>query len=320
MVYCFVLVICVCVFTHSRDVGAASYQVSANIHAPSSPYPAVITSPTSGTVSSATQSISGTCPVLSPQLIVTLWRDATFLGSTICNPDGTFSMSIQLQFGLNTITPKLKNITNDPGVDGAPIQLNYPELDNGNNQQPSITQQSKPNSSLKQLPISQSQPLQIESEKEFLLIAPDGSLVLTITIKDGEAPFVMLVDWGDGTSNTYRYNESGKKTVIHSYKNGSAHSITVRTTDKNGHVVTLVLGAVSSSNIKDIPIKPKSNLGTFQKYSPVVLATTAAIFTGGLLFVGLHHLGLIGNATINTGQTNLKKSKSGKSRVKNSSK
>ena len=94
----------------------------------------------------------------------------------------------------------------------------------------------------------------------------------------------------------------------------------MRTTDKNGHVVTLVLGAVSSSNIKDIPVKPKSNLGTFQKYSPVVLATTAAIFTGGLLFVGLHHLGLIGNATINTGQTNLKKSKSGKSRVKKSSK
>lgn len=296
----------------SQRARADTYQVSASIHAPTSPYPAVITQPVSGStvIGNAVQAVSGTCPVLSPQLIVLLWRDSAFLGSVPCGPGGTFSLNVTLLPGANTITPKLKNITNDPGVDGSPVTVTY---SNASPVRQTITNYDTDDIN-KNRDTQSGSSLKLESEKEFLLVAPDGTVILTITIKDGKSPYVMTVDWGDGTSSTYRYKDAGKKTIEHKYKDNAAHTVTVRTTDKNGQVVSLVLGAVAGTPVVTDKKAAQPRSSSISKY--VLISVFIAAISGCLYLFGARR-----RKTNKSTQVKVRvKSGSGKARVKKSKK
>lgn len=287
---CAALTLCLCVVVVG-NVNATDYNVNARIDAAMSPTPAAITYPvTNTTAQNPNQTISGTCPVITPALIVVLWRDTTFLGSAACATDGTFTATITLTAGLNNITPKIVNITGNSGTDGTPIQITYdapvPQTTN------TVAEDSQPaDSSTTETPQTTTPQLAIESPHEFITVGSDGQTSLVINIKDGEAPYKVDVDWGDGTTDTYTFDTAGEKTIKHRFNSGNGFTITIKTTDKNGVTVSLVLAAVSSVTIQPPSTAQKIN-NQLADVPKVIIVGGGAVAAGTAGVLALNALGL----------------------------
>jgi len=279
----------------TAKTNAATYDVTAKVHAPLSSQPAIINSPVNGFVTSTRrQVISGSCPTLNPQLFVLLWRGNDLLGSTVCS-GGNFAIEITLVQGSNNIIPKLKNVTNDAGVDGIPVTVIYDpsktptaETFEGEQTTPEPTSTS----------ITQSQ-LTVIPENDFVLIMPSGEASLTINIKDGEAPYTMTIDWGDGTIETLSFDTGGEKTLKHTFSSAHDSSISIKITDKNGRTYSLVLGAETSSPYTTTTptTKPeKSNIIKILTSAPVIVST---VLVAGFSGMQIHKINLRHNGTKN---------------------
>ncbi len=196
-----------------QKVAADEYKVTAKISAEIPSSPAVITNPQNNQVfETRSIAVSGTCPVTEPQSIVSLWRGGTMLGSSICQANGTFSISIFINRGNNAITPKIINITDDSGPDGPTLNIMYQPP---KTLSPGDTNDGAPgnnNSSGVNYPA-----LRLLADKTFFVFKPNKPSELTIYIEGGRPPYQLKVEWGDGETSNLVYDQPGKKKLLHIY-------------------------------------------------------------------------------------------------------
>ncbi len=265
-------------------VTADNLDVSAKVSAVLPTQPAV-TDPSLNNLSvSADQiAVNGSCEVTVPALIITIWRGDTLLGSTVCSPLGLFSVNVQLINGQNIIYSKIENITSDFGPDGQNVSITFrlpvPISSSGSNGISKITPaQQQVSNADEQLP------LQLVSQSDFISIVPNQEMSFTFEIKDGDSPYSLSVNWGDGTNSNYNYKSPGIKTIKHIFNKLISSSIILKITDKNGKVVTLVLGVSTS-----LPFTPAlTSLNGKSVYRPSRLTYIVA----GYIFVGSSLIGL----------------------------
>lgn len=223
----------------SNTVSAESYVVSARIAAPIPGTSAQITNPIdSSQIDSANIVISGTCPVITPAIIVTIYNNGSYIGSAGCSAAGVFSGSFSLTYGANVLIPKIVTITNDAGPEGSAITVNYP--------QPASPPTSTPTrpSTPAQSPSAPTSPvLSVKTDAPFLLIKPNQSLVWTVVISGGESPYTITVDWGDGNKKTYAATTAGEQNLEHIYTTTKNKIIRISVRDATGkEVYTTVAG------------------------------------------------------------------------------
>jgi hypothetical protein len=218
--------------------------VYARIPAPIPVDAPVITDPASDrTVSKATLIVRGTCPVITPQLVIAILDNGVEAGSTPCDANNNFAISITLQPGQNTLIARSFTITGDSGPDSNSVTVTYtppippPALgSSGNNVSP----------------------LDMTIDESFMIFSREKNVLWLGSIIGGSGPYHLRINWGDGSQNTYLFQVNGQHTATHHYRVLRPYDTTFYLTDSSGQYLTRHYAAVSAY----VPPTPTSPLIT----------------------------------------------------------
>ncbi|MFZ2544851.1 MAG: hypothetical protein WAW80_02655 [Candidatus Saccharimonadales bacterium] len=192
---------------------AVDYQVTAVVPAVMPDGAPVITSPKdNSSINSGQVQITGTCPTSQPLVIIAIYDNDVLAGSGQCMADGTFSVSITLYVGNNTIVAIMHTMTGQIGAKSTIININRV-------------------SSIHQ---SFGIPLRIIGSDVFLQISADGGVVWRGQVVGGVAPYALKIDWGDGTTDSYEITDQAEQMFPHTYKDRQFYKVIISVVDANG--------------------------------------------------------------------------------------
>lgn len=227
-------------FVLGSTASAVSYDVSASVPFPPPTQAAIINPALNNlTVQNAAFLIAGTCQVLSPVSVVSVWRGSTNLGSQNCTT-GTFSMQIILAEGSNTLIVKTANVSNVYGPDSSPIlvTLRFAQTPAASNNTPGATNLSPADNAAFNNGVTSG--LNIVPQEPFSVL-PEGNLVtLSFHINGGSTPYTVELNWGDGTTESKVVDKPGLYAFTHRYRNTGNYSVKALIKD--------VLGATTEIN------------------------------------------------------------------------
>jgi hypothetical protein len=192
---------------------ADSYDVTAEVMAPLPPeQPVMVTPGDNTTQTTSTVTITGTCPVVVPALIVVLLRDGVTIGSGSCDSLGIFRINVALVLGVNIIYAKFTTITGESGGVGYPITITYksPGITpvDGTPKNTTVTAKITPPSK---------DGLKLVFNYDTVVIKTKETTNLEFIIQSGIGPYKVVIDWGDGSSSVYTYDTAGSKALSHIY-------------------------------------------------------------------------------------------------------
>ncbi len=198
-----------------------SVGIEGKISAPPPTTPATISVPRSGQVfTSLPVTVSGLC---TGDLLVKLFKNNVFAGSAQCK-NGSYSMIIDLFDGQNDLVARVYDALDQAGPDSNTVTVTYNTDTPGFKNRVSLT----------------------------TTIAKKGAnpgqkLTWPITISDGEGPYAISVDWGDGkTPDLISRPFPGTFDIEHVYDNPGVYNIIIKATDKNGGVAYLQLVGIAN--------------------------------------------------------------------------
>lgn len=171
--------------------------------------------------------VSGICP---NGVLVKLFKNNVFAGSAQCN-NGSFSLIIDLFDGQNELVARVYDALDQAGPDSNVVAVSF------NADKPSFVSRVSLSSAIAKKGAN-----------------PGQTLVWPISVSDGEGPYAISVDWGDGkTPDLISRQFPGNFDIQHVYDNSGVYNIIIKATDKNGGVAYLQLvgvanGALSQEN------------------------------------------------------------------------
>jgi len=199
---------------------AADLHVYGKISAPLPTEPAVILSPTTGIVTHPSIDVSGTCPVITPNIIVVLAVDGNEVGSVICDI-GTFTIPTFILPGQHTLIARIYNFTEDRGPDSQPVYISF-SLPSTNTA--IINNEGQANGTS----------FTFIQDRPFVIFGPAQPAVWSGTFSGGALPYRVHIAWGDGAYNDYILNEADNHSFSHLYRSMKPHEIIVTAHDKDG--------------------------------------------------------------------------------------
>jgi hypothetical protein len=190
----------------------------------SSPPPttaATISIPRSGqSFSTLPVTVSGICP---KDLLVKMFKNNVFAGSVQCT-NGSYSLIIDLFDGQNDLVARVYDALDQAGPDSNTVTVSYVTEQVGFKSRVSLTS-----------PIAKKG------------ANPGQLLSWPITLSDGEGPYAVSVDWGDGkTPDLMSRQFPGDFNIQHTYDKPGVYNIITKATDKNGGVAYLQLVGVAN--------------------------------------------------------------------------
>jgi hypothetical protein len=243
--------------------GAGTLTVTASNPAPLPTIAAVITSPANNAVVHKAQlQVRGTCQASGPPNIVTIVDNGVIVGSTPCQSDSTFSLSIVLELGKHTLVAQTYTITDGLGPDSAPVTVFYTLK--GSTGSPATGE-------------NNASPLVVTADRAFIIFGPDKDAVWTGTITGGKQPYTVYVDWGDGNAETYTVTESGEQYFVHRYRAMRPYVINMSVTDTSGQKIERQYAAATPfipPSVTIAPTNPWNNstlLGLYGAYLLVLV-------------------------------------------------
>ncbi len=191
-------------------VWADSLDVSAQVEATLPNVVPDITTPGDNSVQvSDAVVISGTCPVVVPSLVVVLVRDNQTIGTGVCESTGTFRILVGLVLGENVIYPRFMTVTGQISGYGDPIHLTY--------RPKQVLTPADTTSNATQVPGASKNGLAIDFSYDFVQAISHTKTNLQVNIRGGKPPYRLIVQWGDGFTKEYTFNEPGLQTITHIY-------------------------------------------------------------------------------------------------------
>lgn len=178
-------------------------------------------------VSTQQVTLSGSCPKASH---IVFYRNDVLAGVAQCIGDPTFSITLDLEEGINVIKAQVFNITDDGGPLSIPLYISYVKLP-------------------KSHPAAAAPPLILSAHFTELgfLLNTQGAWALKLS--GGNPPYNLLVDWGDGSQTTYQDPVAGEYTISHTYhkvSGGVGFSINITAYDTaNRHAFLQLLTIVA---------------------------------------------------------------------------
>ncbi len=229
-----ILVVGVVLFGYSVAVFASSGPGSGSIGLtgtlPTTPpkVAATITSPTNQQhFLSSPITVSGSCPT---QTLVEIYKNNIFAGSTPCDTNGNYSLSVDLLYGQNSLTAQVYDVLNQAGPVSDPVTVFY-------DVSPSQ------NASLSPLNFSGSE-LILDTTAVYRGTFPGQVLNVPISIVGGIAPFAINVSWGDSTNEVIPRSNNQTFNASHIYQKAGTFAITLQASDIQQQVAFLTVAAI----------------------------------------------------------------------------
>lgn len=225
-------------------VTADSLYVYARNPAPIPSTAAVITSPSDGTVvHNASLTISGTCPVVTPRVIIAILDNGTELGSVACDSSNQFSIAISLNYGDHTLIARSYTITDDAGPDSTPVHVSHPD----------------PGGGLVPVPITTTTettvkvpgkydgvtPLVLTNTRPFMVYGPSKDALWVGHVSGGLKPYKMTINWGDGHTETHVLADATEQYLRHHYRQMQSYDVMIIVTDESGQRLVWHTAAVT---------------------------------------------------------------------------
>lgn len=200
---------------------SGSVGIEGRISAPPPTTPATISIPRTGQAfTTMPVTVSGICP---KDLLVKLFKNNVFAGSAQCT-NGSFSIVIDLFDGQNELVARVYDSLDQAGPDSAPVTVSY------NVDQPRVNGRISLTSTIAKKGAN-----------------PGQKLVWPITVSDGDGPYAISIDWGDGTTpDLISRPFAGSFDIEHTYENPGVYNIVIKGTDRNGGVAYLQLVGVAN--------------------------------------------------------------------------
>lgn len=202
-------------------VSASSYDVTAKVPAQLPNAAPVITSPSSGTVYDESIVVRGTCPVVQPAVIIVIYNGTNPVGSTQCSSNGTFSVAITVPYGSNSLKATIVTVTGDVGQSSSIVVITR------------LAPSSAGSTGYSGLVA----PLYIIPTDLFMIIDSDGQVTWHGKVIAGQAPYKMVINWGDGLTSRYDVASSEEQAFVHNYDAVKAYEIVITVTDASGSEV-----------------------------------------------------------------------------------
>ncbi|HSW80204.1 MAG TPA: hypothetical protein VLG47_05500 [Candidatus Saccharimonadales bacterium] len=232
---------------------AATYDVHGKVAAAALTDGAVITSPADGTnFTTATQSVSGTCPDNS---YVKVYVNNTFAGVAWCNAQ-QFEVQISLYTGHNDLRAQDYNVTDDPGPTTPVISVTYtppappppppsppPNTITGSAGTP-ITVQGNDGSYSGSGNANDSAPLLLTSDFHYQTFVTGSEFKWSVDLRGGVAPYTVHIDWGDSQHSTLVFKKAAVFWIQHTYTQGGYYKINIQSVDAVGTTRTVQLAAL----------------------------------------------------------------------------
>ena len=202
--------------------GSGDYVVTAAYLGPPPATAATIASPTDGShVSAAPITVSGSCPA---DTYVTLTRNGVNSGSAICGPLNTYSIQTDLFSGSNALITHVYSKFNVAGPNSNQVIVTYDVPINtppAANSTPA--QVGTGNAGFTQPSNQPGLPLLLKSNFQYVGHSLGQPVSYQFEIIGGTAPYAVSLNWGDGTTSTYSYKNSGPFSVSHTYSKASQY-------------------------------------------------------------------------------------------------
>lgn len=257
----------VCLVVTTFRSQADTLDVSAKIAAPPVTQPAIIMSPhDQDRFTTPDILVSGTCPNDS---YVKLYQNDVFVGVSQCTAN-SFSVTTTLSPGANVLKARVFNITDDEGPQSPSITVFYdapvppPITPPTGNQPTGPPIATAPGSSAAGNGVSSNgRGMAIIGDYHYQAHYQGDVWQWPLSLSGGVAPYLITVDWGDGTAAKLTRPDANAFTITHTYNNAGLYQPIVRASDSSGLGASLQLSAV---------VKPK----------PLILSYTQNPFLQGL--------------------------------------
>lgn len=220
------------IFFTGRIAQADDLLLTATVPAPIPAGAPTFTSPSDNTVTTTPSvQFEGTCPVITPAIVVVLYEGTTQLGSGICSADGTFQITASLTPGLHSLVATVVTITNGVGESSPPFHITY-----------------RPTSASTGSGTDTVAPLDIISEKPFLTFSRQLPAEWSGRFAGGVPPYAITIDWGDGTIEHRSVHGNDLQTFTHRYSRLQTYTVSITLSDQSGLSLTRQYVAVSPAS------------------------------------------------------------------------
>lgn len=172
-------------------------------------------------------SVSGTCP---KNILVQLYKNDIFAGSSPCSEQGTFAMEIDLMYGANELIARVYDDLNQPGPDSNKVPVTY--------------NATFPTGSFSTALDFGGAQLLLNTDAVFRGTFPKEDLVMPISILGGQAPYAVNIQWGDNSNKMIPRANNGDFNASHIYDKPGTYQVSMQATDAQGRVAFLTVAAI----------------------------------------------------------------------------
>jgi hypothetical protein len=129
------------------------------------------------------------------------------------------------------------------------------------------------------------------------VLSSDNEATIDITVSGGTTPYTIILNWGDGTTDTHTVDQPGTYTFTHTYEKSGDYTIHGLVRDVLGATTVLQYAVVSGQPSRQGQASSSSQSGSvneehwYQSLPPTaVIGTASAVAVAGVGYLfGLHH-------------------------------
>ena len=188
---------------------ADDFGVAAMVAAPVPTNPPIISSPSAdSTVNGPSALVIGSCPLVTPQPLVSITVDGTSAGTGACDSRNDFSVPVTLTSGNHAVTASALTVTGGKGPTSQPVQIH-----------------TNKGSSTAAIAISSAEPFVYAGAKDITWAGSIGA--------SGQGNVFAHIDWGDN-SQTNVTVQAGPQQFTHHYAALASHNILVAASNTAG--------------------------------------------------------------------------------------
>ncbi|HXH26352.1 MAG TPA: PKD domain-containing protein [Candidatus Acidoferrum sp.] len=168
--------------------------------------------------------ISGSCVT---NLVVRIFDNSQFVGSSVCASDGTYQLSADLSEGANELTAKQYDALNQPSPPSAPITVFFA---------PPASVPSFPPSGQVNVGQPQIATFELKIDYDYLLqsVFVGEPYYLPVHFIGGTPPYAVNIDWGDGQNGLFSRPNTDQFTTQHTYARAGAYTVKIKVSDSKG--------------------------------------------------------------------------------------
>lgn len=241
---------------------ASDLTITATVPAPIPGGAPTITQPlTNSTINASSVVVSGTCPVIIPAVVITIYDGTEIAGSNQCNVSGLYSVPISLSYGTHTLVATVVTITNQTGESSLPVTITRPAPPTPvvpptnpvvSNVSPSATPSATPGSTA----APAAQLLRITTTDKYMILDPDGRVTWHGVFSGGTAPYTVRVNWGDGQIEENIVLDQTEQVFSHTYKQKETYDVSIQAFDATGITSSLRTTAITNLAPLGVGIAP----------------------------------------------------------------